>query len=552
MNIHNVADYLLDRLAEIGIRHIFGLPGDFNLSFLDHVINHPIIEWVGCANELNAAYAADGYARVMPAAALLTACGAAELSAINGIAGSYAEYIPIIHIIGMPTLHSQKERELLHHSLGDGDFRHFAHMAKEVTCAQSSLTAENAVAEIDRLLVAALYQQRPVYLQLPCDVADAQIKSSSGTLAFVQPLFSPLSLQAFIETAHEKLQSARKIALLADFLADRFGGREALNRWLPEANIPYSTLLMGKGLLDESHPMFIGTYMGAASELSVKECIEEADTLITVGVCFSDLTTAGFSQNIQQDKCIDIQPQQVWIGKTVFNQLPMAMAVDALHQLCNSLKDQWQPTAITCPYLTRHEHSVLDQNTFWYHIQHFLRPEDIVVTEVGTSCFGAASLNLPAECTFIVQIHWASLGFSLPAAYGAQLAQPQRRVILLIGDGGAQLSIQELGSMLRDGLKPIIFLLNNQGYTIERVIHGPQQRYNDIPIWDWATLPKVLGKDKSLLTRCVTNEHQLQQVLTELENCGQLAFIEVILPKMDIPKLLINVAKSIEDRNKAT
>lgn len=552
MNIHNVADYLLDRLAEIGIRHIFGLPGDFNLSFLDHVINHPIIEWVGCANELNAAYAADGYARVMPAAALLTTCGAGELSAINGIAGSYAEYLPVIHIIGTPTLHSQRMGELLHHSLADGDFSHFAHMAKEVTCAQSSLTAENAVAEIDRLLVAALYQQRPVYLQLPCDVADAQIKSSSGTLAFVQPALSPLSLQAFIETAHEKLQSARKIALLADFLADRFGGREALKRWLSDVNIPYSTLLMGKGLLNESHPMFIGTYAGAASEASVKECIEEADALIIVGVCFSDLITAGFSQNITPDKCIDIRPEQAWIGKTAFSQIPMAVAINALHKLCKTLQSQWQPTVTSRPYLALHEHTVLDQNTFWYHIQQFLRPDDMVIADVGTACFGAASLNLPAECSFIAQIHWASLGFSLPAAYGVQVAQPERRVILFIGDGAAQLSIQELGSMLRDGLKPIIFLLNNQGYTIERVIHGPQQRYNDIPIWDWATLPKVLGKDKSLLARCVTNEHQLQQVLTELENCGQLAFIEVILPKMDIPKLLNNVAKSIEDRNKAT
>ncbi|CQJ04885.1 indole-3-pyruvate decarboxylase [Yersinia frederiksenii] len=168
---YTVADYLLDRLAEIGIRHLFGVPGDFNLHFLDHVISHPVIKWVGCANELNAAYAADGYARVMPAAALLTTSGVGELSAINGIAGSFTEYLPVIHIVGTPTLRSQKNGELLHHSLGDGNFSHFSHMAKEVTCAQANLTADNAAYEIDRVLGAALSQRRPVYLSLPSDVA---------------------------------------------------------------------------------------------------------------------------------------------------------------------------------------------------------------------------------------------------------------------------------------------------------------------------------------------------------------------------------------------
>lgn len=172
---YKVADYLLDRLAEVGIRHLFGVPGDFNLHFLDHVINHPVIEWMGCANELNAAYAADGYARVMPAAALLTVTGVGELSAINGIAGSFAEYLPVIHIVGTPALRAQKAGELLHHSLGDGDFGHFSRMAQVVSCAQANLTAENATAEIDRLLVAALCQRRPVYLQLPADVAQADV-----------------------------------------------------------------------------------------------------------------------------------------------------------------------------------------------------------------------------------------------------------------------------------------------------------------------------------------------------------------------------------------
>ncbi|WP_162526897.1 alpha-keto acid decarboxylase family protein [Yersinia canariae] len=548
---YKVADYLLDRLAQVGIRHLFGVPGDFNLHFLDHVISHPVIQWMGCANELNAAYAADGYARVMPAAALLTTVGVGELSAINGIAGSYAEYLPVIHIVGTPALSSQKAGQLIHHSLGDGDFGHFAHMAKEISCAQTSLTAENAVAEIDRLLVAALYQRRPVYLQLPSNIAEADVVTHSGILALSQPILSPSSLQAFIDDAREKLQSAHRVALLADFLADRFGARQSLNNWLTEVNLPHSTLLMGKGLLDESHPLFLGTYAGAASDIKVKEYIEEADVLVMVGVQFIDTITAGFSQHINQDNCIDIQPEQVRIGRKVFNQIPMVVAVQALHELCKVLQNEWQQPVITHPIREVVQHSLLSQQAFWHHIQQFLLPGDIVVTDQGTSCFGAAGLNLPAGCTFVAQSLWGSIGFSLPAAYGAQVAQPQRRVILLVGDGAAQLTVQELGSMLRDGLTPIIFLLNNQGYTVERAIHGPHQRYNDIAQWDWTHLPQALALGKQTFTRRVTRVDELQQVLLQMGNCQQLAFIEVVLPPMDAPELLVNVAKSLQARNAA-
>lgn len=169
-----VGEYLLSRLREAGIGHLFGVPGDYNLQFLDDVITSSEIGWVGCANELNAAYAADGYARCHGAAALLTTFGVGELSALNGVAGSYAEYLPVIHIVGAPATAAARAGLLLHHTLGDGDYRHFMRMSQEVTVAQAILTPENAVEEIDRLLNAALRERRPVYLYLATDVAVAK------------------------------------------------------------------------------------------------------------------------------------------------------------------------------------------------------------------------------------------------------------------------------------------------------------------------------------------------------------------------------------------
>ncbi|CAI0696593.1 Indole-3-pyruvate decarboxylase [Serratia ficaria] len=548
---YRVADYLLDRLAQIGIRHFFGVPGDYNLQFLDHVIAHRQITWVGCANELNAAYAADGYARCKPAAALLTTFGVGELSAVNGIAGSYAEYLPVIHVVGTPALRAQRAGDLLHHSLGDGDFGHFARMAREVTVAQANLTADNAAAEIDRLLTTALFEHRPVYLMLPSDVAEAPLASRPAPLMLRQARLSQTSLQAFIAAAREKLQGARRVSLLADFLAERFGAEAALDRWMNEVAMPHSTLLLGKSVLDETRAGFIGTYTGAASDSQVKQLIENADVVINVGVRFTDTITAGFSHNLPPEKCIGVQPFEARVGQQVFGQIPMRAAVNALHQLSLSLAERWQLPPMTRPSLPAAGDAGLDQHGFWQQLQDFLRPGDMLIADQGTACFGAAGLSLPQGCRFIVQSLWGSIGYTLPAAFGAQTAEPERRVLLVIGDGAAQLTVQELGSMLRDGLKPVIFLLNNQGYTVERAIHGPEQRYNDIAQWNWTQLPQALAGQRPVNILRVSEPEQLRQALREVADSRQLAFIEVVLPKMDIPELLDTVSRAIQSRNAA-
>ncbi|CNE09260.1 thiamine pyrophosphate-binding protein [Yersinia nurmii] len=551
-HVYKVADYLLDRLAQMGIKHLFGVPGDYNLQFLDHVIAHPQITWVGCANELNAAYAADGYARTQPAAALLTTMGVGELSAINGVAGSFAEYLPVIHIVGAMTLHSQRKKDLMHHSLGDGDFNHFSRMAAEISCAQAFITQENAATEIDRVLVAALFHRKPVYLLMPADVVEAPLHAYPNDLELQSPLLSPASLHAFTLAARELLTSAHQVSVLADFLVDRFGATEVLRGWLSQTHLTCSTLLMGKGVIDESRAEFMGTYSGASSEIVVRQAIENADVLIMLGVWFVDTITCGFSQQIPMEKRIDIQPFEARVGSQIFSQIPMVVAIAALEEITLDLQRNWsQPDFVPLP-LQPSSSGLLDQQSFWHQIQGFLRSEDVVICDVGSSSFGAASLRLPKNVTFIVQPMWSSIGYSLPAAYGVQTGSPQRRVILIIGDGAAQLSIQELGSMLRDGLKPIILLLNNNGYTVERAIHGENQPYNDISAWNWTQLPQAFGAGNEVISLKVSKPEQLQKALQLADQNSQLVFIEVILPQMDIPPLLRKVTEALRNRNAST
>lgn len=544
---YSVADYLLDRLAGCGVGHLFGVPGDYNLQFLDHVIEHPNVCWVGCANELNAAYAADGYARVSGVGALLTTFGVGELSAINGIAGSYAEYVPVLHIVGAPCRGAQRRGELMHHTLGDGDFQHFYRMQQAVTTASAVLDEQNACYEIDRVLRAMLIERRPGYLMLPADVAKQPATPPNDIL--IVPLSEPESsvAEAFRYHARERLLDSPRVALLADFLALRFGLQPVLQRWMAETPMAHATLLMGKGLFDERHPAFVGTYSAGASSDYVRLAIEDADTIFCVGTQFVDTLTAGFTQQLPQERTIDVQPHASRIGTSWFN-IPMEQAVTTLRELCLEMSFSLPPER---PPVARIqvEKGPLTQENFWHTVQQYLAPNDIILVDQGTAAFGAAALSLPCGAEVLVQLLWGSIGYALPAAFGAQTACPDRRVILIIGDGAAQLTIQELGSMLRDGQSPVILLLNNDGYTVERAIHGANQRYNDIAAWSWTLVPQAFSRECQAECWRVTQAVQLEEVLARLSHPQRLSLIEVVLPKADLPELLRTVTRALESRN---
>lgn len=548
MSTFTIGDYLLTRLQEIGIKHLFGVPGDYNLQFLDRVIDHPDIRWVGCANELNAAYAADGYARSNGAGALLTTFGVGELSAINGIAGSYAEYLPVIHIVGAPATSAQLQGDCVHHSLGDGDFRHFIRMAAEVSAATAQLTADNATAEIDRVIEHALQARRPGYLSLAVDVAAIEVQPP------VQPLnphqsSSPEARRAFRDAAERLLAPAERVSLLADFLALRWQQQSALAALREKSAIPCASLLMGKGVLDEQQPGYVGTYAGEASAGQVCGQIEQVDVAICVGVRFTDTITAGFTQQFAPERLIDLQPFSASVGEEHFALLSMADALSELQPLFEHYGQQWQPAIAPSAVQPDEPAAVISQQAFWQAMQKFLQPGDLILAEQGTAAFGAAALRLPSQVQLVVQPLWGSIGYTLPAAFGAQTADPDRRVILIIGDGSAQLTIQELGSMLRDEQRLILFLLNNEGYTVERAIHGATQRYNDIAPWNWTALPHALSLQGQAQSWRISETVQLDEVMARLSAPQRLSLVEVVMQKEDLPPLLRKVTACLNQRN---
>jgi len=539
--VYTVGDYLLDRLAELGVSEIFGVPGDYNLAFLDHIVAHPTIRWVGNANELNAGYAADGYGRLRGMAAVVTTFGVGELSATNAIAGSYAEHVPVVHIVGGPSKDAQGTRRALHHSLGDGDFEHFVRISREITCAQANLMPATACREIDRVLSEVREQKRPGYLLLSTDVARFPTEPPGASLARYTGGTSPRALSMFVNAATE-LIADNQLTVLADLLVHRLQVVKELETLLAADVVPYATLMWGKSLLDESSPNYLGIYAGAASAEPVRAAIEEAPVLVTAGVVFTDMVSGFFSQRIDPTRTIDIAQYQSSVAGEVFAPLEMGAALEALAQILTRRGISSPPVAPP-PDKTPLETEPapdrpLTQQIVWDRLCVALTPGNVVLADQGTSFYGMADHRLPRGVTFIGQPLWGSIGYTLPAALGASVAHPDRRTVLLIGDGAAQLTVQELGTFSREGLSPVIVVVNNDGYTVERAIHGETAPYNDIASWQWTRLPGVLGVANHLAFRAETYGELDEALTAAAEHKDRMVFVEVVLPRLEIPPLL--------------
>lgn len=549
-----VGNYLIKRLKELGIKDIFGVPGDYNLLFLDQIDDAKNLNWIGNCNELNASYAADGYARINGMGALVTTFGVGELSAINGIAGSYAEHVPVVKIVGMPSTTVMNNKKLVHHTLGEGIFNNFSEAFKQVTVGTCILdNVEKASKEIDSILCKCYFEKKPVYIGLPIDISGTEIVDNDTPLSLSKFKSHKESLENFTEKLINKINNAKFPMILTDFEINRYNLNKELLHFVEKSGLPVASLGLGKGVIDETHPQFIGTYNGTLSNDYIKSVVEKADCFILVGVKLTDSITAGFSfiHNLNEVDIVNIHPLFSSIDNIVFDNIYMK---DLLVKLASNLtsrnfkKQNYELETVPSQELTSSE--VLTQKAFFNKINNFIKPNDILLAEQGTSFFGACTLNLKENCTFVGQPLWGSIGYTLGAVLGTQIADRNRRNILLIGDGSFQLTAQELSTMLYNDLNPVLFVINNDGYTVERYIHGPNRHYNDINMWNYKALPEVFNGTSKSVTFKVTSAKELDSVLEKINTINdKLVFVEVIMGKMDAPKLLKDLSEKFSKQN---
>jgi indolepyruvate decarboxylase len=537
-----VAEYVVERLAALGIEHVFGVPGDYAFPLNNAIEASDRVTWIGNSNELNAAYAADGYARIRGAAMLCTTYAVGELSALNGVMGSYAERLPVFHLVGQPSRKLQRARPVTHHSLGDGVYRQFQDLSAASACVVADLTPQNAIAEMERVIAEALTQRRPAYITVAQDYALLPVTGTPVTgmpLAQVpRPQSDPASLEAAIAAITKRVAASKSTVVLPAYTIGRFGLQAQLTGFLDATGLAYATTPMDKAVIPETNSHFLGMYYGAHSSTGVQEAVEGADLVLNLGgVAFVDFNTSVWTVDLDPDRMITVWPDHVQAGETSFGPVYLA---DVLERLAGALPKAATPK-VTATSASPPPASAADRvssATLYPRLEKFLKPSDIVIAETGLCLNYLQALPLPAGAVFHNQPLWGSIGWATPAAFGAAMADQSRRTILVTGDGSHQLTAGDIGAMGRYGAKPVIVVLNNSMYGVEEVLQPQQGHAYDVLVpWNYHELPAALGCTGWFTAR-VTTVGELDTALATAARHDSGCYLEIMLGRADIPASL--------------
>ncbi len=513
----SIAGYLIQRLRDYGIEDVFGIPGDYVLSFYSELERSPI-NVVGCTREDCAGFAADAYARLNGMGALCVTYCVGGLSVCNSIAGAYAEKSPVVVLTGSPGLKERKVGALLHHMVRD--FRTQIEVFEKFTIAGTELSDPlTAFAEIDRVLDACDRFKRPVYIELPRDMVHVVPPIAHGYAGSIYQNDPEATLEAIRETI-ERLDAAKKPVIVAGVEIHRFGLQDELLKLAESAEIPIATTMLGKSVVSERHPLFLGLYEGGIGDQRVTEFVEQSDLVLLLGAFMSDINLGIYSAKLDPNRCVYATSESLRIShhhyhnvdlKTFLIGLNSAELPKAKRAIPKSLREAKSESSDVPPDVDQK----LRTSRMMNRLNELIDADTIVIADVGDSLFAATELTIHDRGEFLSPAYYTSMGFSVPAALGAATARPDHRIVVLVGDGAFQMTGQELSSLIRDGHNPIVIILDNHGYGTERYLHKGDWKYNEIHPWNYGELLKVYGRGKSYL---VKTESTYQQALEEAWN----------------------------------
>ena len=558
MNGITIGEYLSKRLSSLKIKDFFAVPGDYNLVLLDEIIKNKSLNMINCCNELNASYAADGYARVNGLSAMVVTFGVGGLSAINGIAGAYAENLPVIIISGAPNTNSLQRREIVHHTTGLHDHSYIRRMFSEVCChTECIISPEQAPIQIDRAINEAVSCSKPVYIDICCNIANAIVPDINVRNFINHHMSDELALKDAIKAIHEKVNKAVKPVIVVGSGCRNKEVSDAVAKLSSESGIAFATMPDAKGFLSEEHPNYMGHYWGPGRSTNACEIVESSDCYLFVGANINDYTTSGYRNNISVDKLIQIDRMSLQLDHKCFTRVYINDVITGLHSkikkndaaLVQFKKLNLEQELGISKTSVKASTNKISRQYLYNMIESKLTKDHLVLAETGDSWFNGLDLKLPNKCGFEIQMQYGSIGWSVGALLGVQAAlNNKKRVVGLIGDGSFQMTAQELSTMIRYKLKPIIFLINNASYGIEVQIHdGP---YNVINNWSYAELVEVFrGNNMKAKSVVVSKENELQKAVNDAFKDDTLYLIEVKLDQDDCNHKLLQWGKYVADYN---
>ena len=539
-----IGEYLIKAIRKTGTRHVFGIQGDYVLNFYTQLCKSPI-KVINTCSEQGAGFAADAYARITGFGVVCVTYGVGGLSLANSTAQAFAESSPVLIISGAPGISEHQHEALLHHKVRS--FKTQLNVFREMTAAQAVLKeAESAAVEIDRVIYSINRTKKPGYIELPRDMVQAEIGESRVLQSEPSFVDQPVIDEALHE-AMDMLAAAKRPIIMAGLEVHRFGLQELLLKFLERSGFPFVTGILGKSVVSEKHPQFVGVYVGGMSPDNVREAVEEADCVIAIGLLITDLATGIFTHHIDPGRLILLALDDLSIRHHSYPGLGMKMFLESMIAAMPQAK-------LTVQSLNKYEipsfvpiaDKVITMERLIMYIDTFLSNDTVVIAEAGDALFAALDLHVHNKSEFLSPAYYASLGFAVPASIGVQFAAPNRRPLVLVGDGSFQMSGMELSVAARYGLSPIVIILNNGGYgTFRPMMDGD---FNDIQPWQYADIVKIIGAGQGYI---VSTEKELVDAFESAKkNSSSPAIIDVRLDKHDCSARLKSLTDKLKKRVK--
>ena len=539
----SIGQYLINRLQDYGLRDVFGIPGDYVLSFYSMLEQSPI-NVVGCTREDCAGFAADAYARINGMGAVCVTYCVGGLSVCNSLAGAFAEKSPVVLISGAPGLNERINNPLLHHKVRE--FHTQLQVFEKLCIATAELNDPLlAFSEIDRVLDAADRYKRPVYIELPRDMVSVVPPVAHAYRRETQTS-EPQALSEAIREASLRLQQSERPVIIAGIEIHRFGLQDQVLKLAEQAQIPLAATLLGKSVVPEKHPLYIGLYEGAMGRAEVTEYVEASDCVLLLGAFMTDINLGIYTAKLDVSKCIYVTSEQLQISHHYYHHLPLEEFLTGLiaakpQPTVRDIPESLRPRARK-PFEARPDQP-LQISRMIKAIDERLDDQTIVIADIGDALFAATELCIHQRTDFLSPAYYTSMGFSVPAAVGACFAKPDKRVVVLCGDGAFQMTGSELSTLIRNKFSPILIILDNHGYGTERYLHAGEWKYNEILPWNYHRLPELYGAGKGYL---ITNEGEFLSALESAWNDRtQCHILHAKLTEGDASKTLLRLAERL-------
>jgi indolepyruvate decarboxylase len=495
-----IGGYLIQRLQEYGIGHVFGIPGDYVLSFYTLLEESPLVT-VGCTREDCAGFAADAYARVHGMGAMCVTYCVGGLSVCNSIAGAYAEKSPVVMISGSPGRKERDRNPLLHHMVRD--FRTQYDVFEKLCCAGAELTDPlSAFSEIDRVLATCARYKRPVYIELPRDMVHVT-PPVTPRYESSQTVSDTRALQEAVDETVRRIEGARQPVIILGVEVHRFGLQDDVVRLAEVAGIPMAATMLGKGVVAETHPQYMGLYSGALGREEITKYVEGSDCVLMLGTFMTDINLGIYTAELDMSDCILVTSEQLRIRHHHFHDVTLSDFVKTLTARKPRPKSPppKAPTEFWKEPFTLRPAERITISRMIDRLDEQLDGETVVIADVGDALFASTELTTRGRTEFVSPAYYTSMGFAVPAALGVQMGRPGARAVVIVGDGAFQMTGMEFSNLVRHKFPSVVIVLDNGGYGTERLLHPGEWEFNSIHPWQYYRLPEVLGGGKGYEVR---------------------------------------------------